>query len=111
MVENSTANVADLSISQEWVDVKADAANPSMAASQSWADEVPEPAAKVADPNDGFHEVQRKGARQEREAGGFRGGRGRGNGRGGQRGDGRGRGRGNNRSSGAPARGPRRTEE
>ncbi|CEJ79905.1 hypothetical protein VHEMI00118 [[Torrubiella] hemipterigena] len=110
----SADNATDLSISQEWIDVKGaegDTGESSMTASQSWADDQPEPAPKpVADPNDGFHEVQRNKVRHEREGSNARGG-GRGRGGRGGRGDGRGRGRGNNRSSGVPSRGPRRTDE
>ncbi|KAL6363838.1 hypothetical protein LRP88_03263 [Fusarium phalaenopsidis] len=102
----------ELSASQEWVDVKAteateaEAAAPAPAANtQSWADDHPEHAAETAapaDPNDGFHQVQRNRPGSHR-------GRGRGDwrGRGGHRGDGRGRGRGHR---GAP-RGGRRNEE
>ncbi|KAK3196566.1 hypothetical protein K4F52_000448 [Lecanicillium sp. MT-2017a] len=107
----------DLSISQEWVDVKAPA-NPTEVdagrAAQSWADDQPDTVteAKPVDANDGFHQVQRNRGRQEREGNGSsRGGRGRGEFRGRGRGDGgRGRGRGN-RNSGLPSRGPRRNEE
>ncbi|KAM0428648.1 hypothetical protein ACHAPT_007012 [Fusarium lateritium] len=102
----------ELSASQEWVDVKAteatdaEAAAPAPAANtQSWADDHPEHAAETAapaDPNDGFHQVQRN------RPGSHRGrGRGEWRGRGGHRGDGRGRGRGHR---GAP-RGGRRNEE
>ena len=102
---------------------------------QSWADDHPEPQVEVslgfisssyahhltsnvqiatpaapADPNDGFHQVQRNRGRNEREGGNQRG-RGRGEWRGrGHRGDGRGRGRGNRNAGGAP-RGNRRNEE
>lgn len=65
-------------------------------------------AAKSADPNDGFHPVQRK---QTRNDGGNPRGRGRGGFRGRGQGEGRGgRGRGNRTASGAPRGGPRRTE-
>ncbi|CVL05710.1 uncharacterized protein FMAN_10583 [Fusarium mangiferae] len=102
----------DLSTSQEWVDVKpaeaveADATAPTRVANtHSWADDHPETTAP-ADPNDGFHQVQRKGPRNE---GGNHRGRGRGEhrGRGGFRGDGRGRGRGR----GGAGRGGRRGDE
>ncbi|KAJ4269622.1 hypothetical protein NW762_001290 [Fusarium torreyae] len=107
----------ELSTSQEWVDVKpaeaveADAAAPAptrVSNTQSWADDHPETTAP-ADPNDGFHQVQRKGPRNE--GGGHRGrGRGEHRGRGGFRGEGRGRGRGH-RGAGGPPRGGRRNEE
>ncbi|KAI9158622.1 hypothetical protein HJFPF1_06620 [Paramyrothecium foliicola] len=120
----------DMSISQEWVDVKVPRdptetdtgleATPAAAPNtQSWADDQPEhipeqsQEAAPADPNDGFHQVQRNRGRNEREGGTWRGrGRGewQGRGRGGHRGDGRGRGRGNRNAGGAP-RGGRRTEE
>ncbi|KAM7193367.1 hypothetical protein V8F20_008417 [Naviculisporaceae sp. PSN 640] len=120
-----TAN--DLTISQEWVDVKAPqeptetepaaeaepAAEPAPEATaeatpaapannQSWADDHPEPAeaGTSTDANDGFHQVQRN--RGGNRDGGYRG---RGRGRGGFRVDGRGRGRGGQR--GVPSR-PRR---
>lgn len=123
------ANGNDMTMSQEWVNVKAPVENEAEAASgaaparatntQSWADDQPEaPAAAAAaaaapaatttqpDANDGFHQVQRNRGRGDRE-GGYRGGRGgeRGGhrGRGGYRGDGRGRGRG--RGRGGPRRG------
>ncbi|KAF4967522.1 hypothetical protein FSARC_4907 [Fusarium sarcochroum] len=106
----------ELSTSQEWVDVKpaeaveADTAAPAptrVTNTQSWADDHPETTAP-ADPNDGFHQVQRKGPR---EGGGHRGrGRGEHRGRGGFRGEGRGRGRGH-RGAGGPPRGGRRNEE
>ncbi|KAJ6441805.1 hypothetical protein O9K51_05356 [Purpureocillium lavendulum] len=115
----------DAAISQEWVDVKVPrdpaetetglTATPAAATNtQSWADDQPEPAsepaqAATADPNDGFHQVQRNRGRQEREGGTWRG-RGRGEYRGRGRGDGRGRGRGRG-NGGVPSRGPRRTEE
>ena len=124
----------DMSASQEWVEVPRDisetessapaapaAASAAVAApaaapvaptkNQSWADDQPEQTSTPpADPNDGFHQVQRNKGRNE--GGGFRGGRGRGEwrGRGGHRGDGRGRGRGN-RNSGVPSRGPRRNDD
>ncbi|KAM5345727.1 hypothetical protein ACJ41O_011588 [Fusarium nematophilum] len=108
----------DLSASQEWVDVKpAEATEPEQAApapvanTQSWADDHPEQTTEAApaDPNDGFHQVQRNRPRNE---GGSHRGRGRGEwrGRGGYRGEGRGRGRGH-RGAGGPPRGGRRTEE
>ncbi|KAF4982499.1 hypothetical protein FZEAL_1892 [Fusarium zealandicum] len=109
-----TANNNDLSTSQEWVDVKAAEATEPEAAlpvpatnTKSWADDHPEQTTAPADPNDGFHQVQRKGPRNE---GGNQRGRGRGEhrGRGGFRGEGRGRGRG--RGAGGP-RGGRRQEE
>ncbi|TPX09995.1 uncharacterized protein E0L32_008842 [Thyridium curvatum] len=110
----------NMSMSQEWVEVPRDpaetetglAATPAAPVqSQSWADEQPEHPAEVpapADPNDGFHQVQRNRGRNEREGGhrgrgGYRGNRG-------FRGDGRG-GRGRGGRGGAPFRGPRRTEE
>jgi hypothetical protein len=115
----------DTSISQEWVQVPREAtetdsgskAAPVAAANtQSWADDHPEPQVEIAtpaapaDPNDGFHQVQRNRGRNEREGGNQRG-RGRGEWRGrGHRGDGRGRGRGNRNAGGAP-RGNRRNEE
>ncbi|KAH7320051.1 hypothetical protein B0I35DRAFT_478340 [Stachybotrys elegans] len=120
----------DMSISQEWVDVPRDpaetetgleatpAANSNV---QSWADDhpdpAPEPEAAPADPNDGFHQVQRNRGRNDREGGNTWRGRGRGEwrGRGGGRGDRRGghggRGRGNRNASGAQPRGPRPAEE
>ncbi|KAH7146404.1 hypothetical protein EDB81DRAFT_856812 [Dactylonectria macrodidyma] len=115
---NNSAN-NELSMSQEWVDVKAETETAAPAANtQSWADDhpeqVPEPAAAPAD--DGFHQVQRK---PRNEGGGHRGrGRGEWRGRGSFRGEGRGRGRGNrgdrgdrgDRGAGGPNR-PRRTEE
>ncbi|KAF4460936.1 hypothetical protein FALBO_12276 [Fusarium albosuccineum] len=111
----------ELSASQEWVDVKpaeaveaeAAAAAPAPATNtQSWADDHPEQTAETtapADPNDGFHQVQRNRPRNE---GGSHRGRGRGEwrGRGGYRGEGRGRGRGH-RGAGGPPRGGRRNEE
>ncbi|KAK7413205.1 hypothetical protein QQX98_007929 [Neonectria punicea] len=118
-------NTNEMSMSQEWVDVKAEAeATPPAATAntQSWADDhpeqVPESVTAPADPNDGFHQVQRNKPRNEREGGGSHRGRGRGEwrGRGGYRGEGRGRGgRGNrgdrgDRGAGGPPR-PRRTEE
>ncbi|KAF7550400.1 hypothetical protein G7Z17_g5755 [Cylindrodendrum hubeiense] len=125
---DTTNNTNELSMSQEWVDVKAEteAAAP-VTNTQSWADDhpeqVPEPAAAPADPNDGFHQVQRNKPRNEREGGNHRGrGRGEWRGRGGFRGEGRGRGRGNrgdrggdrgdrgDRGAGGPPR-PRRNEE
>ncbi|CAM1509144.1 Fc.00g028830.m01.CDS01 [Cosmosporella sp. VM-42] len=122
--DNGTNN--ELSMSQEWVDVKVprDAsetetglkATPAAATNtQSWADDHPEPIPEpavpaAADPNDGFHQVQRNRGRNEREGGSHRGrGRGEWRGRGGFRGEGRGRGRGGRGGSGAP-RG-RRNEE
>ncbi|OAQ97419.1 hypothetical protein LLEC1_06809 [Akanthomyces lecanii] len=128
---NGLANGNDLSISQEWVDVKAPqepaataaAAAPVEAPSgKSWADDQPEvttaaPSAAPAQPNDGFHQVQRNRARHEREGSGNFRGRGRGayrgqgarGGRGG--GDGRGRGRDNrNPNSGGAAPRPPRQE-
>lgn len=100
---------------------------------QSWADEQPDPVPEVclhdairqasssqtkqstpaADPNDGFHQVQRNRPRHEREGSNFRGRGNRGEYRGRGRGEGRGRGRGGRgRGDGsAPSRGPRRTEE
>ncbi|KAK5997262.1 Hypoxia up-regulated protein 1 [Cladobotryum mycophilum] len=110
-----SANKEETSISQEWVDVAAPKetaetetvpeTTPAAAAAaeevsrQSWADDHPETtdaAPASADPNDGFHQVQRNRGRQDREGGGGRGrGRGEWRGRGGgHRGDGRGRGRG-----------------
>ncbi|KAH6997198.1 hypothetical protein EDB80DRAFT_727261 [Ilyonectria destructans] len=118
-------NTAELSMSQEWVDVKAEAETAAPATNtQSWADDhpeqVPEPAAAPADANDGFHQVQRNKPRNEREGGSHRGrGRGEWRGRGGFRGEGRGgRGRGNrgdrgdrgDRGAGGPPR-ARRNEE
>jgi len=123
-VADSAANAAgesqwdtgnDMTMSQEWVEVKAEpseteagaTATPAPPANtQSWADDHPEahevPAATATDANDGFHQVQRNRGNRE---GGFRGGRGdRGGYRGrGYRGDGRGRGRG--RGSGGGERG------
>lgn len=103
--DTSADQANDMTLSQEWVDVKREASEVETGAtaapaapgnSQSWADDHPEPhevAAASADPNDGFHQVQRNRGNRE---GGFRGGRGdRGGYRGrGGRGDGRGRGRG-----------------
>ncbi|KAK0651641.1 hypothetical protein B0T16DRAFT_426409 [Cercophora newfieldiana] len=116
-----TGNVNDLTMSQEWVDVKAEAAeaeNAFAAApvaaptnSQSWADDHPEahevPAA-ATDSNDGFHQVQRNRGNREggyRGRGGDRGGY---RGRGGHRGDGRGRGRGRGGDRGGMPSRPRR---
>ncbi|KAK3314677.1 hypothetical protein B0H66DRAFT_318179 [Apodospora peruviana] len=140
-VADSAANAAgesqpetsqDMTMSQEWVDVKVPrdpsetetgldatpAAPAAPANAQSWADDHPEPteapATAPADSNDGFHQVQRnRGGNRE---GGYRGGRGgeRGGyrGRGGFRGDGRGRGRGGQRGGqrGVPSR-PRGADE
>ncbi|KAF5018216.1 hypothetical protein F66182_9812 [Fusarium sp. NRRL 66182] len=106
----------DLSTSQEWVDVKpaeaveaeAAPAPTRVANTQSWADDHPETTAP-ADPNDGFHQVQR--SRPRNEGGNHRGrGRGEHRGRGGFRGDGRGRGRGH-RGAGGPPRGAKRSDE
>lgn len=50
----SADNATDLSISQEWIDVKGaegDTGESSMTASQSWADDQPEPAPKVNTPS------------------------------------------------------------
>ncbi|OAA69998.1 hypothetical protein LEL_09814 [Akanthomyces lecanii RCEF 1005] len=127
---NGLANGNDLSISQEWVDVKAPqepAAAPAAApveapSGKSWADDQPDvttatPSAAPAQPNDGFHQVQRNRGRHEREGSGNFRGRGRGayrgqgarGGRGG--GDGRGRGRDNrNPNSGGAAPRPPRQE-
>ncbi|KAL3595164.1 hypothetical protein FPOAC2_09486 [Fusarium poae] len=112
---DSTNN--EMSTSQEWVDVKPaeaveEAAAPAptrVANANSWADDHPE-ATAPADPNDGFHQVQRNRPRNE---GGNHRGRGRGEhrGRGGFRGDGRGRGRGRGGAGGAPRGGARRGEE
>ncbi|RFU78854.1 hypothetical protein TARUN_3421 [Trichoderma arundinaceum] len=115
----------DTSISQEWVDVvippesteaegSAEASTPD-AKKQSWADDHPDPVTEAtpapAEPNDGFHQVQRNRGRQDREGSGGRGrGRGDWRGRGGYRGDGRGRGRGRGDRGGVPFRGPRRNE-
>jgi hypothetical protein len=129
VAEGHWDNANDMSISQEWVDVKVPRdpaetetglnATPAVAANtQSWADDQPDhvpeaQGAAPADPNDGFHQVQRNRGRNEREGGSWRGrGRGdfQGRGRGGHRGDGRGRGRGNRNGGGAP-RGGRRNEE
>ncbi|OAA60935.1 hypothetical protein SPI_04959 [Niveomyces insectorum RCEF 264] len=147
--DRTNDNQKELSMSQEWVEVPRDpaetetglAATPAAAANkQSWADEQPEnpppviapaPAttaaagnAASAEPNDGFHQVQRhnrgRGDREGGWRGGGRGGGYRGRGRGG---DGRGRGRGRGGGGGANGgngsgsgsghsfRGPRRTEE
>ncbi|KAK3344344.1 hypothetical protein B0T25DRAFT_556779 [Lasiosphaeria hispida] len=133
-VTDSAANAAgesqwdtgnDMTMSQEWVDVKvpaesgeAEHAEPqptatpvAPAANPSWADDHPEateaPVA-TADPNDGFHQVQRnRGSREGGPRG--RGDRGGHRGRGGYRGEGRGRGRGSQRG-GNPSR-PRRGGE
>ncbi|KAK5660642.1 hypothetical protein OQA88_12005 [Cercophora sp. LCS_1] len=121
-VADSAANAAgesqwdtpnDLTMSQEWVEVKApeaestEDATPAAPANASWADDHPETHEAPADPNDGFHQVQRN--RGNREGGyrgrGERGGyRGRG---GGFRGDGRGRGRGRGGDRGGMASRPR----
>ncbi|KAH8820430.1 hypothetical protein F5884DRAFT_764064 [Xylogone sp. PMI_703] len=119
-------NTNDLSASQEgWVEIPRDAvetetgitATPAAHANtQSWADDQPEHSAQhkpapPANPNDGFHEVQRSRGGRDRGDGQFRGrGRGRGGdgyrGRGGYRGDGNGHrgrgGRGGPRGGGAP---------
>lgn len=108
----------DMTMSQEWVDVKAprepsetetgiEGTPAAPANTQSWADDHPEPADAPAssEANDGFHQVQRNRGNREagyRGRGGDRGGY---RGRGGFRGDGRGRGRGGQR--GVPSR-PRR---
>ncbi len=111
-----------MSMSQEWVEVPRDPVEtePSLetappapvAHTASWADDQPDVQPDVpppADPNDGFHQVQRHRGRGDRDGwrgrgGGYRGGRG-------FRGDGRGRGRGGGRG-GAPFHGgPRRNEE
>ncbi len=117
-----TGNGLSLSTSQEWVQVPHDPvetetgfeATPAAAnVTPSWADDQPEAQPEVptqADPNDGFHQVQRHRGRGDRDGGwrgrsGYRGGRG-------FRGDGRGRGRGGGgRGGGGPFRGPRRTDE
>ncbi|POR31728.1 Uncharacterized protein TPAR_08042 [Tolypocladium paradoxum] len=114
----------NMSISQEWVDLQVPrnpaetetglTGTPAAATNtQSWADDQPDPipetAPATADPNDGFHQVQRNRARQDREGGTWRG-RGRGEWRGRGRGDGRGRGRGRG-TGGMPSRGPRRSDE
>ena len=111
-------------ISQEWVDVTIPkdpaetetglTATPAAAANtQSWADDhpetVPAAAATPADPNDGFHQVQRNKGRNEREGGNHRG-RGRGGWRGRGQGEGRGRGRGH-RGGPRGGGGARRNEE
>ncbi|KAK3941715.1 hypothetical protein QBC46DRAFT_381810 [Diplogelasinospora grovesii] len=131
-VNDSAANAAgesqydaganDMSTSQEWVDVKvprdpsetetgviATPAAPSN--TNSWADETaaetPAGGAAPADPNDGFHQVQRNRGTREggyRGRGGDRGGY---RGRGGFRGDGRGRGRGRGGPRGGGPRGGR----
>lgn len=139
----------DLSMSQEWVQVPRDpaetetglvATTAAPSNTQSWADDQPEhPTAAVpavipnagtttatnaaaAEPNDGFHQVQRHNrGRSERDVFRGRGGGYRGRGRGG---DGRGRGGRGGRGRGGPGgenfgnggnggfnRGPRRTEE
>ncbi|SPO03369.1 uncharacterized protein DNG_06052 [Cephalotrichum gorgonifer] len=118
--EAPAEEVASLSASQEWVDVSRpteaeSTADPTPATTQSWADDHPEPTpeAAAADPNDGFHQVQRHRAPQ-REGGGNAGGRGRGRGewRGrGQRGDGRGRRGGGRGGNGSGQRGNRRAAE
>ncbi|KFA60876.1 hypothetical protein S40285_04855 [Stachybotrys chlorohalonatus IBT 40285] len=135
VAESHWDSTNDMTMSQEWVDVKVprdptetetglDATPAAVPNTQSWADDhpdpvpeanmIPQPGSAPADPNDGFHQVQRNRGRHDREGGGYRG-RGRGEWRssGGHRGDGRGRGRGrgNRGGSGAPSRGPRRTEE
>ena len=112
-----------MSMSQEWVEVPRDPAETetglnatpaAQANTQSWADEQPDnpPEAPAADPNDGFHPVQRNRGRGDRD-GTFRGGRGGGfRGNRGYRGDGRGRGRGGGGGRGGmPYRGPRRNDE
>jgi hypothetical protein len=123
VAESHWDNANDMSESQEWVDVKVPrdptetetglTATPAAASNtQSWADEQPDPvpepapAPAPADPNEGFHQVNHRQRRPERE-GSFRGrgGRGEHRGRGGHRGDGRGRGRGHHRG------GPRRNED
>jgi len=111
-------------ISQEWVDVTIPkdpaetetglTATPAAAANtQSWADDHPETApvaaATPADPNDGFHQVQRNKGRNEREGSNHRG-RGRGGWRGRGQGEGRGRGRGH-RGGPRGGGGARRGEE
>ncbi|KJZ80213.1 hypothetical protein HIM_00063 [Hirsutella minnesotensis 3608] len=113
-----------MSISQEWVEVKATrdpsetevrlAATPVAAANtQSWADEQPDPSpeapAAATDPNDGFHQVQRNRGRPAREGGSWRG-RGTGGWRGRGHPDTRPRGRGRGKGD-MPSRGPRRPEE
>ncbi|KAK0704783.1 hypothetical protein B0H67DRAFT_360149 [Lasiosphaeris hirsuta] len=136
-VTDSAANAAgesqwdtgnDMTMSQEWVDVKVPAESGEVeqtepqptatpvapAANPSWADDHPEateaPAA-AADPNDGFHQVQRNRGNREGAPRG-RGDRGGHRGRGGYRGEGRGRGRGGQRGErgGNPSR-PRRGGE
>lgn len=101
--ENQWDTSNDLATSQEWVQIpKAaevpqteTAPNAAPAATQSWADDQPEPspvATTPTDPNDGFQSVQRNRGRGNGEQ--FRGGRG-GHHRGGRGGSGfRGRGRG-----------------
>jgi len=108
-------------MSQEWVEVPREAAetetgfNATPAApanTQSWADDQPENPPEVpapADPNDGFHQVQRHRGRGNHEGGGYRG-RGGPRGRGPYRGEGRGRGRGSGRGGGGGYRGGRREE-
>ncbi|KAJ3494065.1 hypothetical protein NLG97_g4317 [Lecanicillium saksenae] len=129
--QSGTVNGNDLSISQEWVDVKAPqdsgaaaAAHPAhpahpavsaAAGAQSWADDQPEGTDAPTQANDGFHQVQRNRVKHEREGSSNFRGRGRGEYRGrGGRGDGRGRGRGNNRggnAAGGAPRPPRREEQ
>ncbi|EJP67829.1 hypothetical protein BBAD15_g10597 [Beauveria bassiana D1-5] len=119
---NGLANGNDLSISQEWVNVKAPqdaAAEPAVPVEaqggRSWADDQPEVSTAAApghaQTTDDFHPVQRNRGRHDREGSGNFRGRGRGEYRGrGGRGDGRGRGRGNNRNTnpgGAAPRPPR----
>ena len=119
-VADSAANAAgesqwdagnSLSMSQEWVEVPREAAETETGLqatpaapgnTQSWADDQPENPPEVptpADPNEGFHQVQRHRGRGNHEGGGYRG-RGQ-RGRGGYRGDGRGRGRGGRGGGGA----------
>ncbi|TDZ39662.1 hypothetical protein C8035_v005453 [Colletotrichum spinosum] len=125
-------NSLSLSESQEWVSVPRDVNETETGAevtpaavsnTQSWADDQPEqpevqpeaPApAAAAEPNDGFHQVQSRRGRGDREGGSGHRGRGRGEwrGRGGHRGEGRGgRGRGGQRGGSVSMRGPRRSEE
>ncbi|RFU33588.1 hypothetical protein B7463_g2749, partial [Scytalidium lignicola] len=118
-------NNNDMSASQEgWVEIPRDAAETETGVTatpaahgntQSWADDQPElsvqhTSSPPANPNDGFHEVQRSRGGRDRGDGQFRGGRGgRGGdgyrGRGGYRGDGNGHrgrgGRGGSRGGGA----------
>ncbi|KAM3511930.1 hypothetical protein MY11210_004401 [Beauveria gryllotalpidicola] len=116
---NGLANGNDLSISQEWVNVKAPqdaAAVPAVPVEapggRSWADDQPEVSTAVASgtaqTSDDFHPVQRNRGRHDREGSGNFRGRGRGDYRGrGGRGDGRGRGRGNNRNTNSGSAAPR----